>query len=79
MSGMSLRTAVSAGASFSPGMPVAASTPSAGGMSKKTIGQQAYGVSSGANVGPARVAIGSVTVGMLSFAALVFIWWSLPR
>ena len=78
MAGMSLRTGVSAGASFNPGMPVAAATPSGGGMGK-TISQQAYGVSSGVNIGPKRAAIGSVSVGVLALATMIFIWWSLPR
>lgn len=80
MSGMSLRTGVSIGASFNPSLPVAAKSPSApNGNSHRTMAQRAYGISGGKFVGKPHAAAGAVGFGIFSLAALVFIWWSLPR
>jgi len=82
MSGMSLRTGVTLGASFNPSMPVAAKAPSAptqGGNGRRSIAQRAYGVGGGTYAGKSSTAIGSVGVGIAALAALIFIWWSLPR
>jgi len=75
MAGMSLRANAVTGVSFTPSMPVAAQSPSA----PRTIAEQAYGVQSGGDVGPKTAAYGAVGVGTLALAALIFIWWSLPR
>lgn len=77
MSGMSLRTGFSAGASYTPMTPASAVPTTA----HATIAQRAYGISgSGGNDGgPARAAITSVGVGVIALSALVYLWWSLPR
>lgn len=77
MPGMSLRSNLNFGASYSPLTPAAAAQPSA----RATIAQQAYGVA-GAGVnpaGPRTAAYGSVGLGMAAVGILAFIWWSLPR
>jgi hypothetical protein len=76
MAGMSLRTGISAGGSYSPMTPASATPPS----SRSTIAQAAYGISgSGLGSGPRTAGFGSTAVGMVAIASLVFIWWSLPR
>lgn len=76
MAGMSLRTGISAGGSYSPMTPASAVPPT----SRNTIAQAAYGVSgTGLGTGPRTAGFGSAAIGMASIAALVFIWWSLPR
>lgn len=78
MAGMSLRTGMSAGASYTPLTPASAQPSTSGSMS---ISQKAYGIQ-GAGVGdsgPATAGYGSVGVGVAAIAALVYLWWSLPR
>lgn len=76
--GLSLRTGISAGGSYnqSPMTPAGARTPSA-----NTISQQAYGISgTGVSNDSGNVpGYGSCAVGFLAIAALVYMWWSLPR
>ena len=78
MSGLSLRTGLSAGASYTPMTPASAQPSTSGSM---TIAQKAYGIqgSGVADSGPATAGFGSVTVGIVAIAALVYLWWSLPR
>jgi hypothetical protein len=75
MAGLSLRTGFAAGGTYTPMTPSAANSPSA-----RTIGQQAYGISGTGTTDQRPVAAyGSISVGVLALAALVYIWWSLPR
>lgn len=77
MSGLSLRTGMSAGASYTPMTPASATAASASGSS---IGQMAYGISGSGDASNRAVAgYGSVTVGVVAIAALIYFWWSLPR
>lgn len=80
MPGMSLNTGLKFGASsggYTPLTPASTTAPSA----RPTIAQQAYGVAGAgvSGVGPKTAAMGSVGLGMLAVAGLVFLWWSLPR
>jgi hypothetical protein len=78
MSGLSLRTSLSAGAgSYTPMTPASASPSTA----SPTIAQSAFGISGtgGYTGGPSTAAYGSIGVGVLALAALVYLWWSLPR
>lgn len=59
-----------------------AAVPAAAGVSPqgpRTIGQQAFGIVAGAASGPNTSFYAAVGGGGLALAALVFIWWSLPR
>jgi hypothetical protein len=81
MPGLSLRTGINVGASsgsYTPMTPAAASSPTS---NTGSIAQAAYGISGngGAANGTAVPAYGSITVGVVSLAALVYLWWSLPR
>ncbi len=81
MSGLALRTGVSASVShgtYTPITPAAADSPTA---RTGTIAQKAYGITgSGGAVGVTPLpAYGSVGVGAACLAALVYLWWSLPR
>ena len=80
MAGLSLRTGLSAQASagsgsYTPLTPASATPPTA------NIAQQAYGISgSGADTYNDNIAwVGSVGFGVVALAALVYLWWSLPR
>lgn len=77
MAGLNLSTGVSAkgSGSYTPMTPAAAQSPTAGGIAQKAYGINGTGVDSGGNV----AGYGSVTVGALALAALVYLWWSLPR
>jgi hypothetical protein len=77
MSGLSLRTGLSVGGSYTPLTPASGMPPSA----SSTIAQQAYGISGsgGTDVGPRTAALGTVSVGLISIGVLVYLWWSLPR
>lgn len=77
MSGLSLRTGFSAGGSYTPMTPASAVPSTA----HATIAQRAYGISGsgGTDGGDAFPAIGSVGVGVIALAGLVYLWWSLPR
>ena len=74
--GLSLRTGISAGGSYTPMTPAAANTSTA-----RTIAQSAYGVSgTGVSNNSGDIpGYGSVGVGALALAGLIFLWWSLPR
>lgn len=77
MSGLSLRTGISAGGSYTPMTPASALPPSASGA---TIGQKAYGVSGAGDASnPAIAGYGSVSVGVVALIAMIYFWWSLPR
>lgn len=77
MAGLNLSTGVSArgSGSYTPMTPAAAQSPTAGGISQK-----AYGINgTGADTGGSVAGYGSVGVGALALAALIYLWWSLPR
>lgn len=58
--------AVPAAAGVSPGAP--------------TISQRAFGVGSlNQSIGPRTAGLGTVALGMIGAAVLVYLWWSLPR
>jgi hypothetical protein len=59
-----------------------ASVPAAAGATPqgpRSIGQQAFGIVAGDQSGPNTSLYAAVGGGALALAALVFIWWSLPR
>lgn len=80
MAGLSLRTGVSANGSLGTGN-YAPLTPASASPSTAPIANQAYGISgSGADTYNDNVAwVGSVAFGVVALAALVYLWWSLPR
>lgn len=68
------------GSAFAGGYPGAA-TPAAAGASPQgptSIGQKAFGITTGAAVHPTGL-FAAIGVGGFALAALVFMWWSLPR
>ena len=80
MSGLSLNMGLGSSV-FSQGYPGGA-TPAAANASPQgptSIGQKAFGIVGGGGGVPRTSGIALVTVGTFSLAALVFIWWSLPR
>lgn len=80
MSGMSLNMGLGSSV-FTQGYPGAA-TPAAAGASPQgptTIGQKAFGITTGAPNVPGTSGNALITGGGLALALLVFIWWSLPR
>jgi hypothetical protein len=54
-------------------------TPASPQASGLTVGQKAFGITAGASVGPRTAAYGTIGAGTFAVAALIFIWWSLPR
>jgi hypothetical protein len=54
-------------------------TPASPQASGLTVGQKAFGITAGGDVGPRTAAYGTIGGGALAVAALIFIWWSLPR
>lgn len=77
MAGLMLSGGVRAGTNYTPLLPASASgsTSNAG-----TIGQQAYGITgTGADTTKSVAGYGAVGVGIAAIAALVYLWWSLPR
>lgn len=77
MAGLLLNAGVRAGGNATPLLPASASasTSNAG-----SIGQQAYGITgTGVDSERATAGIGSLCVGIVAIAAMVYLWWSLPR
>jgi hypothetical protein len=59
-----------------------AATPAAAGASPQgptTISQKAFGIVTGGTGGYTAAHVGLISVGALSIAALIYIYWSLPR
>lgn len=78
MAGLQLRSGFTAGGSYTPLTPASASRSTA---ADTSIAQQAYGIS-GTGVsgsGPRTAAYGSMALGLTAIAALVYLWWTLPR
>jgi hypothetical protein len=69
------------GSVFANGWPGAAMTPGASTVPEgpSTITQQAFGVPGPGSGGGRRRGLTAAGIGTLALAALVFIWWSLPR
>lgn len=77
MAGLLLSAGVRAGGNATPLTPASAtgSTSNPG-----SIAQQAYGITgSGVDTQRSIAGYGSVAVGIVALAALVYLWWSLPR
>jgi hypothetical protein len=70
------------GSAFAGGYPGDAAVPAAAGATPQgpaTIGQQGFGIVGGDTGGPNTSLYALLGGGTLALAALVFIWWSLPR
>lgn len=79
MAGLALRAGFSGGGGYTPMTPAAAGSPTSATGSPPSFAQQAFGVQDGATSGRSVAAYGSVGVGVAALAAMVYIWWSLPR
>lgn len=77
MAGLSLRTGMSVGGSYTPMTPASASPSTA----NSSIAQAAYGVNGDGTNGNGKTTAmyGSITVGVLAVAGLMYLWWSLPH
>lgn len=66
---------------FAAGYPGAAVPAAAGATPQgpRSIGQQAFGIVAGDSSGPNTSLYAALGGGGVALAALVFIWWSLPR
>lgn len=74
--GLQLRSGFSVGGNYTPLTPASASSPTA----NASVGQMAYGISGDGDASQRSVAgYGSIAVGAVALAALVYLWWSLPR
>jgi hypothetical protein len=79
MAGLVLNAGVRAGAggNYTPLTPAAASAPTA---ASGSIARSAYGITgSGVDTERPIAGVGSVAVGIVAIAAMVYLWWSLPR
>jgi hypothetical protein len=59
-----------------------AATPAAAGASAQgptTVGQKAFGITTGEGGGVSAAHVGLISAGTFSLVALLFIYWSLPR
>jgi len=54
-------------------------TPASPQASGLTVGQKAFGITAGGGMGPRTAAYGTIGLGGFAVAAMIFIWWSLPR
>lgn len=79
MAGLVLRANLGGGGSaggYTPFTPAATNAPTT---SAGNISQLAYGINGGGTPQKTTAGYGSVAVGIVAIAALVYIWWSLPR
>lgn len=79
MAGLSLRGNLGGGGSiggYTPLLPASASAPTT---SAGNISQLAYGISGDGSPERTTAGYGAVGVGIVAIAALIYIWWSLPR
>lgn len=76
MPGLYLGGNASASGSYTPLMPASASSPTAANTSQAAFGIGSIGTGGD---GSTSAGVGAVSVGGLSLALLVFIWYSLPR
>jgi hypothetical protein len=70
------------GSVFAGGFPGNSLTPNAAGATPqgpRTVGQQAFGIVAGDASGPRTSFFAAIGGGTFALAAMVFIWWSLPR
>lgn len=79
MAGLQLRAGLSTGAGYTPMTPSAAGSPTSMTGGPPSIAQQAFGITSGADNQRSVAGYGSVAVGIVALAAMVYIWFSLPR
>lgn len=73
MAGLSLAMGAVAGGGAG-GLPVAANQPTG-----TTIGQRAFGVTTGAGAGPRTAGYGTLLLGAGGAVLLAWLWWTLPR
>jgi hypothetical protein len=81
MAGLYLNSGLGTSVFAAPGYPAAA-TPAAAGASPQgptTIGQKAFGITTGGSAGMSCGHIGLISAGTFSLVALLFIYYSLPR
>lgn len=79
MAGLQLRAGLSGGAGYTPMSVTAAGSPTSMTGTPPSIAQQAFGISTGADTSRSVAGYGSVCVGVVALAAMVYLWWSLPR
>lgn len=78
MAGMNLRTGFTVGGTYTPLTPASAQPSTSAGNS--TIAAKAYGISGTGSVTDNKVpGYGTVAVGIVSLAFLVYLWWTLPE
>jgi len=75
MAGLQLGARVGGSANYTPMRPASAITPTA----SSNIAQQAYGINGTGSSSDGTAAYGSIAVGVVAIAAMVYLWWSLPR
>lgn len=75
MSGLNLGVKAGFSGNYSPMRPASAQPSTA----PSNISQLAYGINGSGAVQDSTTAYGSVAVGVIALAALVYLWWSLPR
>lgn len=75
MAGLNLMGSAGFTSVASGGVPAAAGTPGA----PSTIGQRAFGITSGQTAGPRTGAYGTMIAGAAGTVLLLWMWWTLPR
>ena len=75
MSGLSLGAKVGFNGNYAPLRPASAQPSTA----PTNISQLAYGINGSGVPSDGTTAYGSIAVGVIALAAMVYLWWSLPR